>query len=216
MFTIAVTSAKGGAGKSTVSTLLALGLKELSGGSLDVGIMDYDTQLSTANTLKSLKVDTIREFPRGTRFTGTRDEPDFLIIDTAPTLENIIGGGVPPSDFYLIPTGPSSQDWLASARTWAYLREHVRVPVYILFNGITQGSMEEREKGDIIASMTPRPKVLKTVLHRRMVFTRLPILGWGELCRAKQHKALGEVESLIREIARTAGFTQPRNRKPRK
>jgi cellulose biosynthesis protein BcsQ len=212
MFTIAITNTKGGAGKTTIASLIAMGLKEFSGGQLNIGMLDFDTQHSTTQTLERLDIEGIPLYPRNYRF-GKGSDPDYLVIDTPPTLERIVGGDVPPSDFYLIPMGASIHDWKATEITWEYLKPRVSSPIRILFNAVRVGSIEEREMNTVVKGFKGSPHPFRTILHHRKAYTRIPILGWRSLEYASEKAAMREVEGFIRELGEAIGFIKPRRKR---
>ena len=136
MFTLAIISQKGGAGKTTLSVHLACyaeaqGYKTL--------LIDADIQQSAAKWYQSRKakapalvISTAEDMPELIA-EAEQSSFDFVVIDTPPILAEDIQIACEHADFILIPTRPSILDLRAIADS-AALAKASGIPTGIIIN----------------------------------------------------------------------------------
>lgn len=192
---IAVTSQKGGSGKTTLSGHLAVAAARAGAG--PVALIDTDPQGSLAAwwnerqdespafaqcTLNSLDNDlqTLRE--KGFR---------LVFIDTPPAITRAIQTVVSKSDLVLIPTRPSPHDLRAAGAT-VDLVERAGKPLVFVVNGATARA---RLTGEAAIALSQHGTVAPTVIHNRQDFAASMIDG-RTVMETTKGKSASEVETL--------------------
>jgi chromosome partitioning protein len=167
---IAVIQTKGGAGKTTVSMMLAFALAELGD---SVVVLDADKQQSATDWAKAVgdvegaitvcTVPTERTLEDAVEWQDGKW--DFLIIDTPPGSNSIVRTASGLADLVLVPTGVSPLDMRRTQATLDYF-DGTDVPVAVVLNNVDK---RENLLEDVLATLTAntRAAVADTIVHTR-------------------------------------------------
>lgn len=134
--TIAVIARKGGSGKTTVATHLALAA-HLRG--REVLVADTDAQRSVTHVLKSRKtvgptwVETSGAKLFALQLSAQKAGTDLMVIDTPAVVEDEIGSAIVIADLSLLVIRPTFLDLAAAIQTAEIVRR-LRKPVLIVLN----------------------------------------------------------------------------------
>jgi chromosome partitioning protein len=206
---IAVVTQKGGAGKTTLATNLAVALAEDGG---KVLLIDADRQRTALDwfavrseggdyngkvTVVGIDNDTIHK-----QIGNLAEGYDHVIVDGPPRAEKVDRSAMMAADFVLVPVQPSSADvWAAEttikvieeARTFrpdlkAALVVNRKIPNTVLGNAIL----------DLLREFPV--KTLKTTVGQRVVFAESLGRGGSVLEDAANGPAADEMRALVREL----------------
>jgi chromosome partitioning protein len=212
---IGITTTKGGAGKTTVTLNIAVGLA-LRG--FDVCIVDADEGQFSALKWASYREDDQRHITvcRVQKDKLNREAIQFakrydvVLIDGRPTLSEVGDRIVMASDIVIIPIMPSAFD-LESFQEYIPRFQEVRqlkldiggdVKAYALLNGLVSSSNISEEVSQAVSQITEQytdVHMLNARLMRRVAYSSSPTNGLGVL-EESDKKAQDEVNSLIDEL----------------
>ncbi len=193
---IAVTSQKGGSGKTTITGHLAVQAAKTSGE--PVALIDTDPQGSLSDwwneredehpvfaqaTLATLDADL-----HALREAGIRQ----VFIDTPPAITGAIQAVVQKSDLVIIPTRPSPHDLRAAGRT-VDLVERAGKPLVFVVNAATARA---RLTGEAAIALSQHGTVAPTILHNRQDFAASMIDGRTVMEANPSGKSANEVTTL--------------------
>jgi chromosome partitioning protein len=142
MFVVAVVSQKGGAGKTTIATNLAV-LAERAG--MVTAILDLDPQASAARWGDRRKGRPPEVIPaQASRLGKTLDDArglgaEFVVIDTGPAADTAALEAAKLSDLVLVPVRPSALDLDALDATLT-ISALARRPTFVVINGVPASS----------------------------------------------------------------------------
>lgn len=174
---IAVTSQKGGSGKTTITGHLAVEAARVTGD--PVALIDTDPQGSLTDwwnereaeqplfaqaTLSTLENDLTQLKEAGVR---------MVFIDTPPAITSAIQTVVNKSDLVIIPTRPSPHDLRAAGKT-VDLVERAGKPLVFVVNSATARA---RLTGEAAIALSQHGTVAPTILHNRQDFAASMIDG---------------------------------------
>ena len=193
---IAVTSQKGGSGKTTLSGHLAVAA-ELAGAG-PVALIDTDPQGSLADWWAERKAEapafirvslaTLAADLQMLRERGVR----LVFIDTPPAITRSIQAVVQKADLVLIPTRPSPHDLRAAGAT-VDLVERAGKPLIFMVNGATARA---RMTGECAIALSQHGTVAPVVVHNRQDFAASMIDGRTVMEAAPGGKSAEEIEAL--------------------
>lgn len=204
MQTVSICSTKGGVGKTTISTALAVAASQ---DGLRVALIDIDPQ----QTLQHWWED--RGQPEnpgmitwkaklGVRFLPTAIERtaalgyDLVIIDTPPAIMGIIELAVSVADFVLIPTQPSPVDLEGNKAIIDMVQAQAKAFAFVINRAEPRGDTFVAETEKILKSIGP---VIGTIIVNRMAFRTS--LGTGKsAAEIDRKKTADEVTGLWRAI----------------
>ena len=212
---IGVTTTKGGAGKTTVTINLAVGLADKG---YDVCIVDADEGQFSALKWASYRDDhrshiavlRVQKDKLNREALELAKRYDVVIIDGRPTLSEVGDRIVMASDMIIIPIMPSAFD-LESFQEYIPRYQQVRelkqeiggdVEAYALLNGLVTTSnisQEVQEAVKQIADMHDDVHLLNSRLMRRVAYSSSPTNGVGVI-EEQDKKASDEVISLVNEL----------------
>lgn len=177
MRVIAVSSQKGGSGKTTITGHLAVEAARQCGER--VALIDTDPQGSLADWWNARENDD-PAFAQATMATldadlaTLRDQGFRLVfIDTPPAITRSIQMVVQKSDLVIIPTRPSPHDLRAAGKT-VDLVERAGKPLVFVVNGATARA---RLTGEAAIALSQHGTVAPTILHNRQDFAASMIDG---------------------------------------
>jgi chromosome partitioning protein len=132
--TIAVASTKGGSGKSTITTALAVQAAKAGG---RVALLDWEPQSSlTLWWMMRGKPDNPRLIREDVEPTAARrrlaGERDWLLLDTAPAMMDQVEFAIQAADFVLIPVLASAFDLVAARAVVALCGDHQKPFAFVL------------------------------------------------------------------------------------
>lgn len=176
---IAFVNGKGGVGKTTLSVLLALALKEAGH---SVGLYDTDFAQKTATRW-------IQEAGDGVQLAEPNEMP-VTIIDTPPRLDGPQTlATLRRADVIVVVTSPSPADLFTSRDTATLLRrEGLADRARILFNQVEPGTVLGRD----LENMAKRIGLtaLSGKLHKRQAYQHAVLIGWKALTGKAREEAL--------------------------
>jgi chromosome partitioning protein len=168
---------KGGTGKTTLSVLLALALKEAGH---EVAIHDVDPQKTATRWVQEV----------GGIELGEVGKAPVTIVDTPPRLDGPQTlGSLRKADLIVLVTSPSPADLFTSLDTAALLkREGLSDRARLLYNQVEQGTLLSRN----LVQMADKIGVpaLANHLQRRQAYQHAVLLGWKSLGPKAREEAL--------------------------
>lgn len=177
MFTIALASQKGGAGKTTLAGHIAVEAERANAG--PVALVDADPQGSLADWWNARKAETpvfahtslerLRDDVEQMRTLGV----SLLIIDTPPAITATIGEVIAVSDLVVVPTRPSPHDLRSVART-VDLVEHFSKPLVFVING---AHPRARITNQAVIALSQHGTLAPSIIHQRTDFASSMIDG---------------------------------------
>jgi len=201
---ISVLNPKGGSGKTTLSTNLARALHERGGSVL---IVDSDPQGSArdwhaadeTNPLPLVALDranNMRTLP------SMAARYDYVVIDGAAKLEDMIAAAIKVSDFILIPVQPSPYDIWAASDLVDFVKARQEVTdgrpgaAFVITRRIEGTKLGE----DVVSALTEYGlDVFDTAITQRQVYPRTSALG-HTVFDERNAKARTEMEDITREL----------------
>jgi len=214
---ITIAQRKGGAGKTTLAAQLIAALIK-SGRS--VGALDTDDQASLTYwaSLRETRLGAldfalettsgygigpaVRRLQRGT---GAVPAPDFVIIDTPPTIDRALNRAMTIADLVLVPMQLSPLDLDATLPTARLIGE---VDCKALF--VINRSPPRARIADLIRSQIRQTKLplAKTELGNRTVFSESMVNGEGVVETAPNSQAASEINALVKDVERCLGIAR--------
>lgn len=201
MQVIAVTSQKGGTGKTTLSGHLAVAAERAGLG--PVAVIDADPQASLTNWRKARQADGPRVAAAtadslGQEVTKFRDQGvKLLFIDTPPAITWTIIEAVKLSDLVLIPVRPSPHD-LAAAGSTVDLVEDLGKPLVFVVNGASQRAKITAEAA---VALSQHGTVAPAIVHNRTDFAGSMIDGRTVMEVRNAGRSAAEIESLWQYVS---------------
>lgn len=175
MRTIAVIARKGGSGKTTVATHLALAA-HLRG--RQVLVADTDAQRSVTHVLRGRKastptwVETAGSKLFALQLAAQKDATDLMVVDTPAVVEDEIGSAIVIADLSLLVIRPTFLDLAAAIQTAEIVRR-LRKPALIVMNQapVPRGGVEPPAvKKALEALRLMRLPVIPTILRSRAAY----------------------------------------------
>lgn len=170
---VTLCNGKGGAGKTTVSVLLALALAEAG---RRVGVSDRDPQGTASLWLQDLAGEGRPEVVR------PGGSYDVVIVDTPPALEAPqVRASIEEADKVILVSSPSPADLWTTRKSAAVIKTYIakRRPARVLFNSVQPGTLLARELGDM-SEKIGLPSLVNSV-RRRQCYQHAAVLGWTGL-----------------------------------
>lgn len=209
MRTIAVLNQKGGAGKTTISTHLATGLR-LAGHS--VALIDTDPQGNASDwaaaregpqPLTVLRMDK----PTVHRDIWKIDPVDYAVVDGASQANDLMVSAIKAADFILIPVQPSPYDVWGTGALVKLVRARIAITDFKLraaFVGsrVITGSVIGREIGEVLAAFGL--PMLETRVHSRVSYADTAVRGSTVLEEYPRDAAAAEMNALLAEVLAVA------------
>ncbi len=205
MSIIALLNSKGGCGKTTLSTNLASALQRKD---KKVLLVDTDHAQASArdwhaakpdNSLPCIALDRANSFQT---LASVAKGYDFVVVDGAAKLEDIIATAVKTADLVLIPVQPSPYDlWAASElvemiKTRQTLTDGKPKAAFIISRAI-EGTKLGREIHDVLAKY--ELPVMQTPIMQRQIYAQTAARG-ETVFDTKNSAPIAEMELLTDEI----------------
>ena len=201
---ISVLNPKGGSGKTTISTNLARSLHERG---FRVLLVDSDPQGSArdwhaANDTNPLPLIALDRANNIKSLTDLAQNYDYVVVDGAAKLEDIIAASIKVSDVVLIPVTPSPYDLWAASDLVDFIKARQEVT-----NGLPAASfiisraISGTKLGDeIVAALSEQGlNVFPTHITQRQVYPQTASEGQS-VFDAKNSDARSEMDALTTEI----------------
>lgn len=197
MWTVAVISQKGGAGKTTLSVHLATAA-QLAG--LAVAVIDLDPQATARRwgDKRGRPPEVVSD--HAVRLPALLDAArsngaDLVLVDTAPNADQAALGAARTADLILIPCRPSAFD-LEAVEATLTLAELAKKPAFVVLNAAAPRSSLT---GEARAALAARgAQVAPIVVYQRAAFVNGVIDGRTALEIEPNGKAAGEIAGLWR------------------
>jgi len=212
---IAVTTTKGGAGKTTVTINLAAGFAQKG---LQVCIIDADSgQFSALRWAKyreddqnHISVFQVAKDKLNREAKVLNERFDIVIIDGRPTFSEVGDRVVMASDLVIVPVMPSLfdlealQEYLPRLKEIKDLKADIggKIDAFVLLNGLVVNSNLSTEIEKAVQEVVENSEfaqLLNTKLMRRVAYSNSPTNGLG-VVEENDKKAKQEVIDLINEI----------------
>ncbi|MEL6734699.1 MAG: ParA family partition ATPase [Pseudomonadota bacterium] len=214
MSIISVLNPKGGCGKTTISTNLARALHDRGHSVL---IVDSDPQGSArdwhaANEDNPIELVALDRPNNVKTLASMAANYDYVVIDGAAKLEDMIAAAIKVSDFVLIPVQPSPYDIWAASDLVDFIKARQEVTDGLPVAGFVVSRMVEgtRLGGDVRAALDEYAlPVCDTTITQRQVYPQTAAEGLT-VFDADNAKAKAETLALIDELI---GMLSPANRK---
>lgn len=167
---IAIASQKGGSGKTTLATHLAVQAEKMGAG--PVGVIDTDPQGTLADWRKARHGESPHFATAGPQGlvraidTMRRDGVKLLFIDTPPAIGATIGRVIRLADVVVVPTRPSPNDLRAIGATVA-LVEGLGKPLVFLVNG---AAPRARITAEAAVALSQHGPVVPAIVHQRVAY----------------------------------------------
>jgi len=167
---IAIASQKGGSGKTTLATHLAVQAEKMGAG--PVGVIDTDPQGTLADWRKARAEDSPHFATAGPQTlvravdTMRRAGIKLLFIDTPPAIGATIGRVIKLADVVVVPTRPSPNDLRAIGATVA-LVEGLGKRLVFLVNG---AAPRARITAEAAVALSQHGPVVPAIVHQRVAY----------------------------------------------
>lgn len=201
---ISILNPKGGSGKTTITTNLAHSLHERG---FKVMIVDSDPQGSArdwhaANEGNPLSLVALDRANNVKSLPEIATNYDFVVLDGAAKLEDMISASIKITDFVFIPVTPSPYDLWAASDLVEFIKARQDVTdgkpaARFIINRAIYGT---RLGDEIVTALTEQGlDVFSTQITQRQVYPQTASEG-GTVFDSKNHDALAEVNNLTDEI----------------
>ena len=208
MMKIAVTSLKGGVGKTTIVTNLAVCYAQRG---YSVCIVDTDSEqessiiwseqrrddLAQVSVVRVGEKNLIREVAQHAK------NYDVVILDGSPQLSELANATMLASDVVVVPISPSAFDFwsldkfLTRLQQAQQLKENLQA--FVLLNKFNELQNISKELAESLRTEFPNVPRLTTTIAERVAFKEASSQGIG-VTEYKDRKAKDEIESLATEI----------------
>lgn len=206
---IAITSLKGGVGKTTISTNLAVCFAQKG---YKVCIIDTDAEQESSiswseqrlDHLVSVAVVRVGEKTLIREVKAMEKNYDIILLDGSPQLKELASATIAASDLVIIPISPSAYDFWA-LENFLTRFEQIRqmkeesLEAYILLNKFNENQNIGKELTESLKTEFTEVHKLKTTLGERVAYKETISHGMG-VTEYKDKKAKEEMEALATEI----------------
>lgn len=206
---IAITSLKGGVGKTTICTNLAVGFAQKG---MKVCIVDTDAEQESSiswsdqrpQNLNYVNVVRVGEKNLIRQVKELEKNFDIVLLDGSPQLRELASATIAASDIVIIPISPSAYDFWALENFLVRL-EQVRqlkedkLEAYILLNKYSESYNISKELNESLKNEFSELPRLKTTIGERVAYKETITHGIG-VSEYKDKKAKEEIEQLTNEL----------------
>ena len=171
---ITICNQKGGAGKTTLTLLLAMALESVG---RTVAIIDRDPQQTSSRAVTHLRSSGVTKI----ELTTGAEDFEVTFIDTAPRLDDSLAKAIRESDRVLLVSSPSPADLWSTQQSREFVEKNLRpgAKTAILFNSVVTGAKISRDLHDL-ATHIGLP-ALKNCVGRRQSYQYAVLQGWDIL-----------------------------------
>ncbi len=206
---IAITSLKGGVGKTTIATNLAVCFAQKG---YRVCIVDTDAEQESSiswaeqrqDALTNVTVVRVGEKSLIREVKQMEKNFDIVFLDGSPQLRELASATIAASNFIIIPISPSAYDFWA-LESFMLRFEQIRqmredkLEAYILLNKFNDNQNIGKELNESLKTEFADIHKLKTTIGERVAYKETISHGMG-VTEYKDKKAKDEIESLAQEI----------------
>ncbi len=171
---ITLCNQKGGAGKTTLTLLLAMALENVG---RKVAVIDRDPQQTSSQAITHLRGSGLTEIKLAT----VADGYDVVFIDTAPRLDETLAQAIAASDRVFLVSSPSPADLWSTQQSRAFVENALQPGAKraVLFNSVVQSAKISRDLEEF-AKLIGLP-TLKNFVTRRQAYQYAVLQGWNVL-----------------------------------
>ena len=203
---ISVLNIKGGVGKTTVATNLAVGISKTG---KSVLLIDTDTQGSAVSWRGEREDDkapiTVISLSSAAalrkQIIGFRDSFDCVIIDGSPHVDALAAVSIAASDLVILPVGPSPLDIWATAKMVTQIEDaqviNPGIKARFIINKFNKVTLLSKETRAVLEEFTV--PVLNTTLGNRVAYADTMTQGMSAL-EWTDRKAKEEVREFVNEV----------------
>jgi chromosome partitioning protein len=207
---ICVAQQKGGAGKTTLVSNLAIAFLQAG---KPVGLLDTDPQGSLGKWL-DIREDTLGEdenlwFATATAYgisralRGMADRAEVILVDTPPKADSDIRQVLREADLVLVPVAASQADVWATHDVLD-LADRAETPTHIVMNRTRSGTRVGEQVADAVAGLEAKP--LQATLANRVVYAEALGRGLGVMEIKRAGAATHDVRALADEVSGLLGL----------
>ena len=169
--TITLCNQKGGAGKTTLTLLLAMALEEAG---RSVAILDRDPQQTATRAISHLRGHDLTSID----LVAKAGKHDVTIIDTAPRLDDVLARSISESHRAILVCSPSPADLWSTQESREFVVKHLPKDSKsaVLFNSVLKGARISRDLTEL-AKLIGFP-ALRNCVIRRQCYQYAIIQGW--------------------------------------
>lgn len=171
---ITLCNQKGGAGKTTLTLLLALALENVG---RRVAIIDRDPQETMSQAIAHLRNQDLTKI----ELISSPSGHDVTFIDTAPRLDKTLAEALSQSSRAILVSSPSPADLWSTQRSRDFVLEHLQPDAKkaVLFNSVVKSAKISRDLEEL-AKLIGLP-ALKNCVVRRQCYQYAILQGWAIL-----------------------------------
>ena len=186
---ITLCNQKGGAGKTTLTLLLAMALENVG---RKVGVIDRDPQQTSSRAIMHLRATKNTQIELTAKPAGF----DVTFIDTAPRVDAALAQAIGESSRVLLVSSPSPADLWSTQQTREFMAQKLSAgaKTAVLFNSVVKGAKISRDLEELAGHIGLSP--LKNFIVRRQAYQYAILQGWDVLKGAEKM----EVQSAALEI----------------
>jgi chromosome partitioning protein len=220
MKTVVITSQKGGSGKTTLASHLAVAVEHAGHG--PAVVIDTDPQQTLATWWNAREAETPKLAPVNLRELPEKLEAlskagfSYCFIDTPPALTEQNRAVLKLADLVVIPTRPSPNDLWSLGATLDLVKQSERPFVFVL----TQAKANTRITVQTIAALSQHGQVFQSVIHDRVDYAAAMTDGRTAIEISPNGPAAvetGELWILIKKrLSELAKLSEPANLKREK
>lgn len=206
---IAITSLKGGVGKTTICTNLAVGFAQRG---MKVCIVDTDAEQESSiswsdqrpQNLNYVNVVRVGEKNLIRQVKELEKNFDIVLLDGSPQLRELASATIAASDIIIIPISPSAYDFWALENFLVRLEQvrqlkEDRLEAYILLNKYSESYNISKELNESLKNEFSELPRLQTTIGERVAYKETITHGIG-VSEYKDKKAKEEIEQLTNEL----------------
>jgi chromosome partitioning protein len=207
---ICVAQQKGGAGKTTLVTNLAIAY--LADGKR-VGLLDTDPQGSLGKWLdireetlpenENLQFATATAYGISRALRGMRNAADVILVDTPPKADSDIRQVLREADLVLIPVAASQADVWATHDVLD-LADRAGTPTHIVMNRTRSGTRVGEDVAEAVAGLGATP--LQATLANRVIYAEALGHGLGAMEVKRSGPAMQDVRAIAAEVSGLLGL----------
>lgn len=216
MKTLAIVSQKGGVGKTTLATALAVAFEQAG---VTTALFDLDDQASASfwSDLRKAETPVVRDVKVGRlqHYLGLAEANgcDLVIIDCPPVHRDVAMSAAEPSDFVLIPTRADILDIRAMRETVA-LMQTIRKKCGVVLTFCPPSGSEVAEARDLVKQIGA--ELVPVEIHQRKAFSRAQQDGLAVQEYEPDGKAAEELLTLHTYVSTALGLNNGKKLRTRK
>ncbi|MBF0391515.1 MAG: ParA family protein [Alphaproteobacteria bacterium] len=214
---ISLSSAKGGVGKTTLTTALgaAWALRGEAVHVIDADPRGHASRHLGAFGLDHLTVETATKATIVRQISAARTTADVVLVDLPGAGEDVLTFAVSRSNLVILPTGPSAMDITDATRTWEAvaaaseaLDRHIQAVFMLTRVKHFRTSVASHARAQLEGAGFPvlRSELIERVAFQEMMFHNKPLaqIGGADGAAANVAAILAEIEDILASMAKAA------------